>query len=219
MGNSQSSYENQMPKKSEKSETLAPDKISTYDDSIYMTKVVLFSKPDLQGNMYLMSLGNYTSTTFIKHISPDNIFSLSIPPETSVKLFCGDMYDYGGKGSTHITNVLKEPITVMRLPQHIQGMIRSVSVSRQRYEDENTIKTSNIGLQNDMIENFGTFDSLKLSNFSNKYMNNSMSDNISKMIQKELFGYFKLLLLLVVVVWIASVFITPPLQKSPPKLS
>lgn len=92
-------------------------------------KVILYSKPNFLGNAYAINIGDYTSTYFIPQISPDNVFSLSIPPNMSVKLFCGDIYDYGNKGFVHITNVSKDNMSVPSLPQYIAGYIRSISIS------------------------------------------------------------------------------------------
>lgn len=109
----------------------AINNINTYLE----TKVVFFSKPNLSGNMYTIDNGNYTSEKFVKYISPDNVFSMTVPPQTFVKLYCGDMYDDGGKGFYHITNVTNEVAEIPSLPRNIQGNVRSVSIGTQFHED------------------------------------------------------------------------------------
>lgn len=94
------------------------------------SKVRLYSKDNFKGNTYEIDYGNYTSAMFIKLISPDNVFSLTVPPNTSIAMFCGDMYDYGGKGSVHIINVTNERADVPMLPLHIQGNVRSLSITK-----------------------------------------------------------------------------------------
>lgn len=98
--------------------------------SVQEGKVRLYSKENYQGNIYEIDYGNYTSSMFIKLISPDNVFSLSIPPNTSVMMFCGDIYDYGGKGSVHIVNVTNERADVPMLPLNVQGGVRSLSITK-----------------------------------------------------------------------------------------
>jgi len=93
-------------------------------------KVRLYSKENFKGNVYEIDYGNYTSAMFIKMITPDNIFSLTIPPNTSVAMFCGDTHDYGGKGSIHIINVTNERTDVPLLPVHVRGSIRSLSITK-----------------------------------------------------------------------------------------
>ena len=91
-------------------------------------KVRLFSKDSYKGNVYEIDYGNYTSNMFIYKISPDNIFSLTVPPHTSVRMYCGDIYDYGGRGYMDITNVTNERVDVPSLPQNIRGYVRSLSI-------------------------------------------------------------------------------------------
>src|SRR5579872_3777967 len=68
------------------------------------TKVIMYSKPYMEGEAFTIDVGNYTSLTLMPQISPNNVFSLSVPPDTAVELFCGDIYDFGGKGSLYIGN-------------------------------------------------------------------------------------------------------------------
>jgi hypothetical protein len=105
------------------------DAITSKVDTPY-DKVMLYTKPNLQGDVYVIDYGSYTSTLLIPVISPNNVFSLSIPPYTSVKMYCGDLYDYGGKGSIEITNVTSQKTDVPSLPDNIQGGIRSISINK-----------------------------------------------------------------------------------------
>lgn len=93
-------------------------------------KVKFYSKDNFQGNVYEVAYGNYTSNMFTPKISPDNVFSMTIPPATFVKLYCGDMYDYGGKGFIHITNVTDQDMYVPVLPDILQGNVRSLSIGK-----------------------------------------------------------------------------------------
>lgn len=104
---------------------------SSSNDYEYLlaTKVIMYSKPYLQGNAYALAAGNYTSEKFIPQISPDNVFSMSVPAKTTVKLFNGNIYDYGNKGFMHIVNTSQETIPVSTLPQNMQGSVKSVSIS------------------------------------------------------------------------------------------
>lgn len=122
------------------------------------SKVRLYSKDNFEGNVYEIDHGNYTSNMIIPKISPDNVYSLTIPPLTAVKLFCGDVYDYGGKGSMHITNVKNDRIRVPLLPEHVQGSVRSVSIT----------KVENTGLVGGVIES-STSSLVKMSDINNSY--------------------------------------------------
>jgi hypothetical protein len=91
-------------------------------------KVRFYSKDNFGGNIYEIEKGNYTSNEFITRITPDNIFSITIPPQMYVKMYCGDVYDYGGKGFMHIENATDQVMHVPILPESISGQIRSVSI-------------------------------------------------------------------------------------------
>jgi hypothetical protein len=95
-------------------------------------KVRFYSKDNLQGNTYEIEPGNYTSIEFANKISPDNVFSLTIPSLTTIKLFAGDLYDYGGKGSMQVTNVSQDRIKVELLPENIKGKVRSISITSHK---------------------------------------------------------------------------------------
>jgi hypothetical protein len=112
--------------------------------AVIRNDVIFYSKPDLYGTMYAVETGDYTSSRFIPQISPDNVFSLSIPANTSVKLFCGDVYDSGGKGFVHITNATNQRSAVPSLPLHIQGNVRSVSIRTNIIDDTNVRRNNNI---------------------------------------------------------------------------
>jgi hypothetical protein len=92
-------------------------------------KVRLYSKDNFKGNVYEIDYGNYTSRMFIRKISPDNVFSFIVPSNTSIKLYSGDMYDFGGKGTMHIVNVTNEFIKIPIMPENIRGNVRSLSIS------------------------------------------------------------------------------------------
>lgn len=113
---------------------------STIDNAYIVTKegkVRLFSKDNYKGNVYEIDYGNYTSNMFIYKISPDNIFSLTVPPHTSVRMYCGDIYDYGGRGYMDITNVTNERVDVPSLPQNIRGYVRSLSIIKYYNDSSN----------------------------------------------------------------------------------
>jgi hypothetical protein len=196
-----------------KSDLLAPDHKKTYcidgPDSIYKSNVVLFSKPNLQGNMYLISNGSYTSDGFIKYITPDNVFSMSISPETTVKLFCGDNYDSGTKGSFQITNVLKEPMYLNELPQHIQGYVKSVIITRSIYEYDNiSSQVNRHTLQN---ENFGMLNQLDAQNYISNTQKTLGTRIVSDVIF-EMFDYLKIVFFMIIVIWIGLIFIIPEIN-------
>lgn len=90
--------------------------------------VQLYSKSRFQGELFEVDYGNYPSSAFIPAILPNNVFSLTIPPRTTIKLFAGDEYDFGGKGGISITNAGSDVMRVDTLPDNISGRIRSISV-------------------------------------------------------------------------------------------
>lgn len=93
-------------------------------------KVQMFSKDNFEGNIYEINYGNYTSNMFTDKLTPDNVFSLTIPPMTTVKMYSGIMYNYDGIGAVSITNVSSDTMKVPQLPDHIRGNIRSISITR-----------------------------------------------------------------------------------------
>jgi len=93
-----------------------------------LRSVQLYSKSNFQGDIFEVEYGNYPSDMFIPAILPNNIFSLTIPPRTTVKLFSGDEYDFGGKGGMSVTNAGQDIMRVDNLPTNIRGQIRSISI-------------------------------------------------------------------------------------------
>lgn len=90
--------------------------------------VQLYSKSNFSGEIFEVDYGNYPSDIFIPAILPSNVFSLTIPPRTTIKLFAGNEYNFGGKGGMSLTNVGPDLMRVDTLPTNIRGQIRSVSV-------------------------------------------------------------------------------------------
>lgn len=106
--------------------------------------VQLYSKANFQGELFEVDYGNYPSDVFIPSILPSNIFSLTIPPRTTVKLFSGDEYDFGGKGGMSLTNVSGDVMKVDYLPTNIKGQVRSVSVISHSIDRAGRIEDRNI---------------------------------------------------------------------------
>lgn len=93
------------------------------------SKVVqVYSESNLQGEIYEIEYGNYTSEVLIPVLSPHNVFSLTIPPKTTVKLYAGNEYDFGGKGGVSLTNISQDIMRVNDLPANIAGQVRSMSI-------------------------------------------------------------------------------------------
>jgi hypothetical protein len=90
--------------------------------------VQLYSKANFKGEVFEVDYGNYPSDVFIPTVIPSNVFSLTIPPRTTIKLFSGDEYDFGGKGGVSLTNAGPDIMRVDSLPTNVRGQIRSVSV-------------------------------------------------------------------------------------------
>jgi len=120
MGGANTKYDSNTVKLDNPSAALDPDR--------ERGKVKFYSKDNFQGNIYEVETGNYTSNDFIPRISPDNVFSMKIPPQTYVKVYGGDIYDYGGRGFMYIENVTDQVMRVPILPEFIQGLVRSVSI-------------------------------------------------------------------------------------------
>jgi hypothetical protein len=93
-------------------------------------KVRFYSKENFEGNIYEIDYGNYTSNTFIYKITPDNVFSMSIPSNTELRVYAGDIYDLGGKGFMAITNVTPDLVDIPILPDNIRGNVRSLSITK-----------------------------------------------------------------------------------------
>ncbi len=151
-------------------------KSNTIDESL---KVQLYSKDNYEGNIYEIDYGSYTADMFIDQISPDNVFSLKIPPLTTVKLFGGDIYDYGENGSLHITNVYSEIAGVPLLPDHIRGQVRSISITHtdknsvDNIINTNLLASSNIRSRDQSLQKFGDINST--GSYSNSYKDISVS--------------------------------------------
>lgn len=106
-------------------------------------KVRIYSQSNLNGNIYELKYGNYVSDAIVPSMRPDNVHSLTIPPLTSVKLYCGDTYDYGGKGAVIYTNVTNKTVPINSLPDHITNNVRSLSIVKHDPKQlENTIDVS-----------------------------------------------------------------------------
>lgn len=90
--------------------------------------VQLYSSSNMKGEVFEIDAGNYPSDVFINAVSPYNVFSLTIPPHTAIKLFGGNEYDFGGKGGMSITNTGSDIMRIESLPSNISGQIRSVSI-------------------------------------------------------------------------------------------
>lgn len=105
-----------------------------------MATVQLYSKSNFNGTMFEIEYGNYTSDVFVPYLIPSNVFSLSIPPRTTVKIYCGDKYDFGGKGGMSITNTGSDVMRVSSLPPNISGHIRSISIISHAIDRRGEIK-------------------------------------------------------------------------------
>jgi len=90
--------------------------------------VHMYSSSNMKGEVFEIDAGNYPSDVFINAVSPYNVFSLTIPPYTTIKLFGGNEYDFGGKGGMSITNTGSDIMRIESLPSNISGQIRSVSI-------------------------------------------------------------------------------------------
>lgn len=91
--------------------------------------VQVYTKENFEGQMFEIDYGNYPTEVFIPSINPHNVFSLTVPPRTTIRLFAGDDFVFGGKGGTSFTNASTDDIMrVKSLPNTISGQIRTVSV-------------------------------------------------------------------------------------------
>lgn len=120
MGGANTKYDSNIIKHDDAESALSPDRDRG--------KVRFYSKDNFQGNIYEIEQGNYTSNDFSPRISPDNVFSLTIPSQMYVKLYGGDIFDYGGRGFMYIENVTDHVMHVPTLPENIEGLVRSVSI-------------------------------------------------------------------------------------------
>ena len=100
-------------------------------------KVNLYSKTNFEGNVYAVGYGNYAGADFVNRISPDNVFSLTLPPYSTIKLFCGNSFDNDNIGSTQITNATRQTAKIPFLPEHLQGRIRSLVIERHTDKADN----------------------------------------------------------------------------------
>lgn len=128
--------------------------------------VLVFTEANFNGKVYEIDPGNYTSNIFVNQIYPDNISSIIVPQNMSVKLYAGDIYDYGGKGSYSLSNVTKQRISIAKLPSNIINNVRSISVSEisQNNNVSNTDSFDQFKLNDELIENFS----------DNKYNNSNI---------------------------------------------
>ena len=94
------------------------------------SKVRFYSKENYGGNVYEVDYGNYNFKNFGDKLIPDSAYSMMVPPDTTVKVFAGDGFDYGGLGSFHVTNVTQEPVMIPQFPDNIKGKVKSVSISK-----------------------------------------------------------------------------------------
>jgi len=93
--------------------------------------VYVYTMNSTNGIEYKIMQGNYNSSLLLEKIAPNNIFSLKIPPLTKVRLFGGDIFNYGDIGSVDISNAYNDKYMVVNnLPSNFEGKIRSISVSR-----------------------------------------------------------------------------------------
>jgi len=109
-------------------------------------KLKLYSKVNLQGNAYLVDYGNYVGQKFTNRLSPDNIFSMEVPPQSTVKLFGGGEYDYGTQGSFHLSNTTGDYAKVNQLPENIQGKVRSMIIMRNTNHQQPIVDVSMSGV-------------------------------------------------------------------------
>jgi hypothetical protein len=109
-------------------------------------KLKLYSKVNLQGNAYLVDYGNYVGQNFTNRLSPDNVFSMEVPPQSTVKLFGGAEYDYGTQGSFHLSNTTRDYTRVNQLPENIQGKVRSMIVMQNTNPQQQVVDVSLSGV-------------------------------------------------------------------------
>lgn len=90
--------------------------------------VQVYTESNREGEIFEIEYGNYTSDVLIPVLSPHNIFSLTLPPKTTVKLYAGDEYNFGGKGGISLTNISDDVMNVDKLPPNVAGQVRSISI-------------------------------------------------------------------------------------------
>ena len=140
-----------------------------------ITNVRFFTKANFQGIAYDINHGNYIGRIFHEATSPNNIFSLIIPPHTTVRLFCGETYDYGEKGSMHITNVTDKIVRIPTLPDNIQGNIKSISITNvTNTQNDISLADSNISTSPDLMN----LNSKSVETMENYYEDTSISYDI-----------------------------------------
>jgi hypothetical protein len=119
---------------------VTPLDLRTRGDRGPLHTVQLYSKANFNGEIFEVDYGNYPSDVFIPSMLPANVFSLTIPPRTTVKLFSGDEYDFGGKGGMSLTNAAEDVMRVESLPTNIRGQVRSISVISHSLDRAGRIK-------------------------------------------------------------------------------
>ena len=94
-------------------------------------KVTVFTLANLDGISFEMTYGNYDSKMLLAKLAPNNIFSLKIPPLTKVRLYGGNIFDYGKLGSLEIANSIENKFMIVnQLPTELAGKIRSMTIER-----------------------------------------------------------------------------------------
>jgi hypothetical protein len=128
----------------------------------------------MKGEVFEIDAGNYPSDVFINAVSPYNVFSLSIPPHTAIKLFGGNEYDFGGKGGMSITNTGSDIMRIESLPSNISGQIRSVSIVDLKDLSGGSVVTDDksVFVKTDKGELIASGMSMGSSRDFNKYNNN-----------------------------------------------
>jgi hypothetical protein len=127
-------------------------RISVYDSTIrrYLNeeprpagakyKVRVYTKETQQGNVYELEGGSYTNEMLrkfmITSMENSNIFSLSLPPKTTITLYSGNDYDLGGKGAVSYTNVTNDVMRVNSLPIPLAGNIHSIDITHHTVDPE-----------------------------------------------------------------------------------
>lgn len=142
--------------------------------------VQLYSKKDFKGDIFEIDSGNYPSDMFVKALSPNNVFSLTIPPKTNIKLYSGNEYDFGKNGGMSITNTSSDIMKIESLPSNIRGRIKSVSIVNLAninnsfgIGDGSFIKTDKADIiASDMVNR-----TKNLSNLNKEYINENYSNS------------------------------------------
>lgn len=168
-------------------------------------KVRLYTKLNGQGEVYEIETGNYISDNFISKITPNNIFSMSIPPATTVKLFCGDVYDYGNIGSMHVTNVTRETIIVPELPSHIQGRVRSISITKHQNKNQFGTQVINAGMSG-VINKTDILAGKHIEQFNNHEQNKNSECDQSNESNILMTNYLGMMILILIIITVINIF-------------